>query len=128
MLALHRNPTGRLRLMTGLLALGLFATGAVNAADSNAEDYDFEGKAVAHGDFNGDGYEDLALGAEGEDYGGMPDVGAVDVIYGGSAGLDRNHREFWNVETAGVEGTAHEHDMFGSAVSAADFNADGYDD
>ncbi len=39
------------------------------------------------GDFNGDGFPDLAVGAPGEDVGSATDAGAVNVIYGSGGGL-----------------------------------------
>jgi hypothetical protein len=39
------------------------------------------------GDFNGDGFADLAIGVPEEDTGGAEDAGAVNVIYGSASGL-----------------------------------------
>jgi hypothetical protein len=43
--------------------------------------------AAASGDFNGDGFADLAVGAPYEDVGTVADAGAVNVLYGSAAGL-----------------------------------------
>jgi hypothetical protein len=40
------------------------------------------GAALATGDFNHDGFADLAVGASGENVGSAPDAGAVSVLYG----------------------------------------------
>ena len=47
------------------------------------------GSALCSGDFNGDGFDDLAIGAPGEDSpgGGIVDGGTVIVLYGSGAGL-----------------------------------------
>lgn len=41
---------------------------------------------VATGDFNGDGYADLAVGVPLEDVDGHDDAGAVNVVYGARHG------------------------------------------
>ena len=91
----------------GLLALGLVSAEPSTAADGNAEFRDEFAYVVAHGDFNGDGYDDAAIGALGEDIGpSLRDAGAVDVIYGASGGLDAATRQFWPLEVTDVDGTA----------------------
>ena len=49
---------------------------------SAAEAGDLFGSALAAGDFNNDGFADLAVGAPGEDVGGVIGAGAVNVLYG----------------------------------------------
>jgi hypothetical protein len=95
-----------------------------------AEPGDRFGESLAAGDFNGDGYDDLAIGTPDEDgEGGTPsNMGLVGVVYGSAAGLS----------TALVPGRLYEQllygdgsedsDYFGSALAAGDFNLDGYDD
>ena len=48
-----------------------------------AETSDHFGAAMTHGDFNGDGYQDLAIGVPHEDIGTVHDAGAVDATGGG---------------------------------------------
>ena len=45
------------------------------------------GGGAAKGDFNGDGFADLAVGVPYEDEDGVNAVGGVNVIYGSSTGL-----------------------------------------
>jgi hypothetical protein len=54
-------------------------------APSNACDSNF-GTAVAVGDFNGDRYDDLAIGAPGDVVSRRVDAGSVQVLYGGQGG------------------------------------------
>ena len=49
--------------------------------DGNSID-DHQGWALATGDFNGDGADDLAVGAPDEDISGAVDAGAVNIYYG----------------------------------------------
>jgi hypothetical protein len=97
-----------------------------------AESGDQMGLAVAVGDFNGDGFTDLAAGVPGEDVGSKADAGAVNVIYGSAAGLDPTGtpgNQFWTLDNASVPGTAAApRDALGRSLAAGDFNGDGFAD
>lgn len=81
------------------------------------------------GDFNGDGYDDLAVGAPGEDLGSIRDAGAVNVIYGGpTSGLHSLGDQLWHQNSKGIGGVAEAGDLFGSSLTVGDFNGDGVDD
>ncbi len=96
---------------------------------SDAETYEYFGRALTVGDFDGDGYFDLAVGVPYEDVGSVSQAGAVNVIYGTSVGgLDVAGNQYWNQDESGVVGAAEESDHFGSALAAGDFDGDGYDD
>ena len=43
--------------------------------------------ALAGGDFNGDGFDDLAIGTTGEDIGTAANAGAVNLLHGSASGL-----------------------------------------
>jgi hypothetical protein len=83
--------------------------------------------AAVHSDFNGDGYDDLAVGVPGEDIGGIEDAGAVHIFYG-SANAVPATEQVWHLNSADVPLAAEQSDRFGSSVAAGDFNNDGYDD
>ena len=84
--------------------------------------------AQVGGDFNGDGFDDLAIGVPMEDFDGMADAGAVHVLYGHKSGLRANKDQLWHLNVQGVNGTAQPGDQFGAAVAVGDFNGDGFDD
>lgn len=86
------------------------------------------GYALTTGDFNDDGYADLAIGVPGEDVSGEDDAGLVHVIYGSSKGLDSEGDELWHQGSDGVTGLLEDGDGFGSALAAGDFDNDDRDD
>ncbi|MDR7086701.1 hypothetical protein J2X11_001540 [Aeromicrobium panaciterrae] len=94
---------------------------------STGED-DSWGETIATGDFNGDTYDDLAVGAPSRDAGAVPGGGMVTVLYGSSTGLKGLGSTEWSEDTTGVAGSADDFERFGSALAAGDFNNDGRDD
>ena len=89
-----------------------------------AELQDFFGNALAAGDFDHDGFADLAAGASGENVGSTSDAGAVSVLYGSSAGLTRARARLFTQVASPVE----TEDGFGAALAAGDFDRDGFAD
>jgi disulfide bond formation protein DsbB len=93
-----------------------------------AEANDSFGDALARGDFNGDGEEDLAVGVPFEDIDGISGAGAVNVLYGSGSGLTDVGDQLWHQDTPGIQGTAEAFDDFGRALASGDFNGDGVED
>ncbi len=86
------------------------------------------GGAVAAGDFNGDGYDDLAIGVPGEDVQGLADAGMIHVLYGADEGLESAGSIGWTQDSPGVRQKSEPGDHFGGSLVAGDFNGDGYVD
>ncbi|HWP66992.1 MAG TPA: hypothetical protein VNO26_13915 [Candidatus Limnocylindria bacterium] len=89
---------------------------------------DLFGSALATGDFNGDGFADLAIGVPGEDAASIVEAGAVNVLYGRVSGLSATNSQLWDQDILGVGDVSEEKDHFGSALTAGDFNGDGFAD
>ncbi|MCL7380102.1 FG-GAP and VCBS repeat-containing protein [Streptomyces sp. 35G-GA-8] len=91
------------------------------------------GTAVAapsgiQGDFNGDGYRDLAIAAPLGKISGKSGAGYVAVVYGTKNGLDKSKRAIISQATTGVPGVAEEGDFFGDRLTTGDLDGDGYTD
>ena len=118
------------RLLTG----GLISSGDqrfhqdIDGIDGIAQLIDQFGAAVATGDFDGNGFADLAVGVPTESINGNFAAGAVNVIYGSSQGLTTVGDQFWSQDTDGIKGEAQPEDSFGAALAVGDFNQDGADD
>ncbi len=85
---------------------------------------DFLGQALVSGDFNGDGYDDLAMGAPGMDSPVGILTGMVFIGWGSANGLT----DFERIapSDAGILPTGI--DQFGAALATGDFDGDGRDD
>lgn len=92
---------------------------------------------VAKGDFNGDGFADLAIGEPGATINGHANAGDVIVIYGSATGLtttgalrpDLWYGDRWPPRAGGARTVdSQAGDLFGTALASGDFNADGFSD
>ncbi|MEU1202324.1 FG-GAP and VCBS repeat-containing protein [Streptomyces sp. NPDC005813] len=85
------------------------------------------GDILSVGDFDKDGYGDLAIGRGYET--GDSERGYVTVQYGGSSGPNTARKPVkFTQNTTGVPGSSENEDYFGSAIAAGDINGDGYAD
>jgi hypothetical protein len=93
-----------------------------------AENGDYFGLTLAAGDYNGDGKDDLAIGAVNEDIAGLVDAGLAHVLYGSGAGLTPAGNQVWHQTIAGILEVAEAGDQFGRALASGDFDGNGRDD
>lgn len=106
------------RAHLSIIRQGSESRGAIEPGDRH-------GSAVAAGDFNGDGFDDLATGAPFEDISSALDAGAVVVNFGNHFGLTHVGAVLLQQSDFGLNSP---NDEFGAALTAGDFNHDGYDD
>ncbi|MEV0223094.1 FG-GAP and VCBS repeat-containing protein [Streptomyces sp. NPDC050704] len=91
-------------------------TQATGGVAGTPETYDSFGDSVSAGDVNGDGYQDLAVGAYGETIDGKEYAGGVHVLYGRAAGLTGTGSHWFARNSAGVPGALTADDSFGATV------------
>lgn len=80
------------------------------------------------GDFNGDGYGDVAVTAPLATVNGKSGAGSVSILYGSKSGAGAAKVQTVSQDSAGVPGAAEKDDTFGGMAAAGDFNGDGYAD
>jgi FG-GAP repeat len=114
---------------SGLTADGdqMFYQGSFNVDDTPEVD-DMFGSVLACGDFDGDGFADLAIGISHEDIGAEADAGAVQILYGAATGLSASRGQFIVQGVDGLPDTAEAGDGFGHALVTGDADGDGVDD
>jgi len=89
---------------------------------------DLFGSAVEVGDFNADGFDDVAVGSPGKAVRNRARAGGVTVLYGGGGGISASGFDFFSQDSPGLPGSAEINDQFGFSLAAGDFNGDGRDD
>jgi hypothetical protein len=90
----------------------------------NAQQADHFGTALAAGDFDADGFGDLAIGILFDKAGGV-NGGAVVVLSGSAAGLTGAGAQLWTDDSPGVPDQAEIDDNLGFSVALADADGDG---
>ena len=131
------NGAATLNIETGVTAIvgGVLSLSQLNGANGFRLDgvaaSDLSGVSVSSaGDVNGDGFEDVVVGAEGADPNGNSSAGSTYVVFGKSGGFASTISFSTLDGTTGfrLDGTAAS-DFSGRSVSGAgDVNGDGFDD
>lgn len=89
---------------------------------------DFFGHAVVARDFNGDGFDDLAIGVPGENVAVIQTLfaGAVNILYGSASGLSVSYApSLFHQDSLNVPGHAELGDFFGGSLAAGDLDGNG---
>ena len=86
------------------------------------------GAAIAVGDFGGDAFADLAIGAPGEQIGHATAAGTVTVFYGSQPGVNGDNGELWFQGQPEVCGISNTGDQFGSALYIANILTNSHKD
>jgi hypothetical protein len=96
-------------------------------ADASPEKDDLFGFALATGDFNGDGRDELVVAAPFENFGGKTNAGMVHVLRGTSTGLSATGAQIFHQNKPNVAGGAEDKDVFGFALGVGNYggNAQG---
>ena len=117
-----RIDAGAVSALYGSAGGGLTTSGAQTFVQVGGavEAGDLFGAALASGDFDNDGFADLAAGAPGESVGSVIGAGAVSALYGSAGGLTTSGGQLFTQNSAGVPGTAEAFDFFGDALAVGD--------
>ena len=98
----------------------------IDTVPGTAEAGDLFGYALAVGDFDGNGREDLAVGVPSEDLNDIVDSGLVNVVYSDATGLTTTNALYpvqeFHQNSPSVPDQAEMGDRFGESLAAGDFD------
>lgn len=90
--------------------------------------YDQFGIVLAAGDFNADGWFDLAAGVPAESVQGQEVAGAVYVLFGSAEGASGRQSQRWTQASPGIPDRPDAEDLFGQSLASGDFGRGPGDD
>ncbi len=126
------DEAGAITVLYGTAANGLDSAGAQlwvqGEIQGGPEKGDRLGEYVVAGDFDGDGWDDLAASAPGDSVGTAVGAGAIHVILGDPAGLVAAGNQIYHQDSTNMNDVAETGDRFGTTLSRGDFNGDGRSD
>ena len=112
-------------------------------ADEDISPEDHWGEMIVSGDFNADGYEDIAISSPNADTCGdetdvlivylygpsnqtchRENAGLIVILYGSKTGLDSNNYQVIHQGTKGIPDASEINDTWGFSLAAGDFNGD----
>ncbi len=96
--------------------------------EEQAEEQDNFSDDLVGGDFDGDGFDDLAIGIENEGVNNAERTGAVALLHGGQHGLRTSNDVFLHQNSPGIPNGNEDFDLWGNEVTSGDFDGDGIDD
>lgn len=115
-------------MVSGLTSSGYLLNQDSAGVPGGPEQDDNFGQALASGDFDADGYADLAVTSSFEAIGDAEGAGYVTIHYGSEDGLVNTRSHSVHEDTTGVPGAAGWDEVFGYSLAVGDLNEDGYDD
>ncbi|MEU3742402.1 FG-GAP-like repeat-containing protein [Streptomyces sp. NPDC032198] len=87
-----------------------------------------DGATTVREDFDGDGYQDVAVAAPGAKIGGHTAAGYITISYGSAHGIDPQRTTVITQDTPGVPGDSRDNSVFGYAMVSRDLDGDGLTD
>jgi hypothetical protein len=112
----------------GITTDNAFAMDQSSTTLGESEGWDVWGQAMAAGDFDRDGFDDLAIAAPGEYLEGFAAVGEVTILHGSPLSLTKEAGKVFQQNKPGVPDANEQGDLFGRALAAGDFDGNGYTD
>ena len=120
--------TAPLAAQLGPVGTAFWNEGSPDLVSSLQADVRF-GHSLAAGDFDCNGFDDLAIGIPEDDdnNGALLDTGYVMVLYGSETGPSADGHQLWDQQSLAAE-LEEAGDRFGETLAAGDFDDDGCDD
>ncbi|QES32743.1 hypothetical protein DEJ48_04415 [Streptomyces venezuelae] len=106
---------------------GTASATTASAKDAAVRENTVRGNTVRE-DFDGDGYQDVAVAAPGATVGGHTWAGYITIRYGSARGFDPARTTVIDQDTPGVPGTPGDNQGFGYAMVSRDLDGDGLTD